>query len=352
MGESHNGGDKTAEHAPVSVAEATAGGTKPGTAVLLTGYGGPDCLDSVAPFMCNLMGREPDSELVDEVKKRYLTIGGCSPTLSIAQSVAVGLEHRLVERGHAVPVTFAMRYWHPFIGDVLKMMYEAGIRTVVTVSLSPYESAIATGAVRSAIDEAVAELPDMKIVDTPLLHTVDAFSAILAAHVATALYEIKDVTPKLAVLTAHSLPLSEMEADDSYVSQLMGVLDNVLAGLQMPVRDELDGSDPQLPGIEAWGNLRDPQPWVFAYQSKGRKPGPWLGPDLDSVLDAAVAGGFKGVALCPIGFALDNMETVYDLDVVAADYLVKQDLEYARSALPDDDPLLLDAIAEMVEGRL
>jgi len=352
MGQSQTESEETVEHTPVSVEEATDGGAKPGTAVLLTGYGGPDCLEAVAPFMRNLMGREPDPGLLDEVRRRYLAVGGCSPMLPMAQEIAIGLEQRLVERGRAVPVTFAMRYWQPFIGDAIKMMYDVGIRTVITVSLSPYESLIATGAVRSAIDEAVADLHDMKIVPTPLLHTMDAFSAVLAAQAATALFEIKDVTPRIAVFTAHSLPASEIEADDSYVTQLRGVLDNVIAGLQMPVRDELDGSDSRLPGVEAWGNLRDPQPWVFAFQSKGRKPGPWLGPDLDAVLKAAVAGGFAGVALCPIGFAVDNMETVFDLDVAAADYLVGQDIAYARSALPNDDPLLLDALAEVVEVLL
>ena len=35
------------------------------TGVLVTGFGGPDSLDAVAPFMCNLMGRDPSDELVE-----------------------------------------------------------------------------------------------------------------------------------------------------------------------------------------------------------------------------------------------------------------------------------------------
>ena len=36
------------------------------TGVLILGFGGPDSLDAVGPFMCNLMGREPSDELVVE----------------------------------------------------------------------------------------------------------------------------------------------------------------------------------------------------------------------------------------------------------------------------------------------
>lgn len=332
--------------------ESKAEGTGPETAVLLLGYGGPDCLESVEPFITRLMGRTPEPAIVEQVKRRYLAIGGCSPTLPITQNIASGIEQRLIERGHNVPVAFGMRYAPPFIDEVLRGMHEFGIRRVVTVSLSPYASAIATGAAKRMIDETLAGIPDMQVVSTDLLHTLPTFGALLVGGVATALHDLTEVERKLAVFTAHSLPVSDVEKDDSYVTQLRGMLDRIIESLGMPSGEDLDGSAEALPGIEAYGNLRDPQPWVFAYQSKGRKPGEWLGPDLQDVLEAADTGGFTGIALCPIGFAIDNMETVYDLDVEAADWLVGRDLQYSRADLPNDDPLMLDAITEMIEGRL
>lgn len=327
-------------------------GAKPATAVLLIGYGGPHSLDAVEPFLTRLMGRPPDPGLLEQVTRRYLTIGGSSPMLPIAKLIAEGLEERLTTRGHAVPVTFGMRYAPPLIGEVMGALHESGIRRIVTVSLSPYESAISTGACRAAIGEACAVMPDVEVAATELLHTLPAFNGLLIGGAAGAIHDLKDVSPKLVVFTAHSVPVTDDGQDDPYVSQLRDVLDRVVSGLQMAEGTELDGGAPELPGIAAYGNLGDPQPWVFAYQSKGRRPGPWLGPDLDDVIDAAIEGGFAGVALCPIGFAIDNMETRYDLDVVAADRLLGADIEYSRAGLPNDDPLLLDAIADMVEPLL
>ena len=54
------------------------------TGVLLLGFGGPDSIDAVRPFMCNLMDREPSDELVSKVCMRYLAIGGASPLPLIA----------------------------------------------------------------------------------------------------------------------------------------------------------------------------------------------------------------------------------------------------------------------------
>ena len=326
-----------------------AGGSVPNSAVLLIGYGGPNCLDAVEPFIARLMGRTPEPELLEAVKRRYLTIGGCSPMLPIAQLIAQGIEERLLTRGHEIPVAIGMRYAPPMIGDVLRALHERGVRKVVTVSLSPYESAISTGACRAAIDDACAELADMEVVSTDLLHTLPAFSGLLIGGAAAAIHELKDVASKLVIFTAHSLPMTDIDEDDAYVVQLRSVLNRIVSGLLMAEGTELDGTSERLAGIEAYGNLGDPQPWVFAYQSKGRKPGPWLGPDLDDVIGAAIQGGFEGVALCPIGFAIDNMETRYDLDVASADRLLGADLEYSRAALPNDDPLILDAITDMVE---
>jgi ferrochelatase len=50
----------------------------------------------------------------------------------------------------------------------------------------------------------------------------------------------------------------------------------------------------------------------------------------------------------PIGFATDHMETLYDLDIVAAGAALDADLEFMRAKVPNDDPRILDAITKMV----
>jgi protoheme ferro-lyase len=56
----------------------------PRTGVLLLGFGGPETIEAVRPFMCNLMQREPSDALVESVCERYEAIGGGSPLPRIA----------------------------------------------------------------------------------------------------------------------------------------------------------------------------------------------------------------------------------------------------------------------------
>jgi len=110
--------------------------------------------------------------------------------------------------------------------------------------------------------------------------------------------------------------------------------------------------DERLPGIESVGGLGGAVPWVFAYQSKGARPGAWLGPDLDDVIDAASSAGYDSIVVCPVGFATDHMETMYDLDIVAEERARARGLGFVRSAVPNDDPLLIAAFAELLAPHL
>ncbi len=57
-------------------------------AVMVMAYGGPDCLDAVGPFMCELTGREPAGEMLARIQARYNAIGGKSPLPEIAAQFA------------------------------------------------------------------------------------------------------------------------------------------------------------------------------------------------------------------------------------------------------------------------
>jgi len=325
---------------------------RPRTAVMIVGFGGPDCLDAVRPFMCNLMGCEPSDELVERVRLRYMTIGGASPLPAIAFEMASALEARLAQEKHEVPVVLGMRYWPPLIGDTLRGLYHHGFHRVIAVSLSPFESKVATGAYREAFEEVLPELKGMELVETPPLNRLHGFRALLVAGAAEALTEIKDHKPSLLVFTAHSLPMDDIDEDCTYVSELRRVVDGIQAVLGMGEARELDGTDPRLPGISTYGCLDEPQPWVFAHQSKGNRPGDWLGPDLDDVIDAAIEGEYKAVAVAPVGFATDHMETLYDLDVIAAEKVLNAGLEFARAPVPNADTLVVESIAEVVVSIL
>ncbi len=317
------------------------------TGVLLTGFGGPDSLEAVGPFMRNLSGREPSDELVERVRKRYLAIGGSSPLGEIAGEMAQALREALAEQGSPMPVEVGMRYWRPYIPDGMARLKDAGCDRIVTLSLSPFESKVAHGAYREAIAEAASALGGLDVVEAPLAATLPEYVDLFASATFSTLAELESQEGAVLLFTAHSLPGEDLVADDPYVAGLMAVADAVADQLGVPPGSHNVG-EPVLPGISTFGSIDPIRPWFLAYQSKGARPGDWLGPDLDDVIAAAAAGGATRVVVCPIGFMTDHMETLYDLDVVAADAALSAGIDFARVPVPNEDLGLVGAMARMV----
>jgi protoporphyrin/coproporphyrin ferrochelatase len=343
------------------------------TGVLLTAFGGPGDLDEIAPFMCSLMGREPSEGALTEARRKYLTIGGGSPLPGMAERVAVQLERALSDvpaaqesedegpsfLGHVkrlqraadgvkVPVAVGMLHSEPTIARAVASLAEGGVRRIVSLSLSPFEAAATTGAYRSAVQAAVAAHEGLTVVEAADYRRSDAYLSVLAQELDVAMRdELVRPTKPVVVFTAHSLPVADVDADPSYVEQLRETASAVAE------RSGLGGADgfAALPGVEAFGG-HGASPWLLAFQSKGRRGGDWVGPDLDDVIDAAAAQGFGSVVVSPIGFALDHMETLYDLDVCAADRALSAGIEFVRAVAPNDDARMIEALAGAVERVL
>lgn len=314
------------------------------TGVLLMGFGGPDSLEAVGPFMCNLMGREPSEELVERVCARYLAIGGSSPLPEIAASIAAKLEVALAENGSPMPVRTGMRYWDPFIPDSLSELKELGCERIILVSLSPFESKVASGAYREAVTAASEELGGLEFVEAPLISELPEFVDFLAGGTAVALEDLQPNDGAIIVFTAHSLPESDLVDGDPYVAGLQKVAQAVAEKLGLAVGHDGAGGN-VFDEFRAFGSSAQPRAWFLAYQSKGQRPGAWLGPDIDDLIDAAANSPVTALVVCPIGFATDHMETLYDLDVVAAGRALDADLEFVRAPVPNDDDSLVAAVA-------
>lgn len=317
------------------------------TAVMVMAYGGPDCLEAVGPFMCELIGREIPDEMLARVQKRYELIGGKSPLPEIACEIAGALEAGLAAAGRPYPVVVGFRYTAPRIEDTLAELHDRGVRRVIAVSLSPFESKSTATAYESAARKAVDGLPDMDIVFAPPWHLLEPFVAFHAEQLGDALARIDSPPQKtLVVFTAHSLPVADLETPERYASGLRSVASSVAKRLGLPAGSP--GSSAELPGIEAFGALDSPRPWLLAYQSKGQRPGEWLGPDVSDVMQAAARAGFSAVVLSPIGFATEHMETLYDLDIVEAQRADALGLGFARGVAPNADPDLIAGVVGMV----
>ena len=345
------------------------------TGVLLTAFGGPDCLDAVAPFMCSIMGAEPSEQMLAEARRKYLTIGGFSPLPAMAERIAAQLERVLNGIAMAevtddggtlglwggamaslrtsetlrIPVAIGMLHSEPSIEGAVARLVDAGARQIVIASLSPFEAAATTGAYLGAVRSALEGYPGVRLMESASYHRSDEFVGLYADNLNEALHEADILANKgIIVFTAHSLPVSDIETDPAYVDQLRETAAAVAAGAGLGDPSGFDA----LPGVDAFGGPGVTAPWLLAFQSKGRRGGEWLGPDLDDVIDAAITGGFAVVIVCPVGFAVDHMETLYDLDVKAADRVLSAEKEFVRVAVPNADPKYIDALAAAVSKML
>ena len=129
--------------------------------------------------------------------------------------------------------------------------------------------------------------------------------------------------PTEVVFTAHSLPARILDEGDPYPVQLRETAEAV-AGRA---------------GIERWR---------VGWQSAGRTPEPWIGPDVGDVLEELAGNGTKGVLVCPAGFTSDHLEILYDLDVEARARAAELGLAFDRTASLNDDPRLCEAVAGAV----
>jgi ferrochelatase len=123
------------------------------------------------------------------------------------------------------------------------------------------------------------------------------------------------------VLTAHSLPVVALRSGDPY--------ENL-------VRES----------ASAIGALVG-RTYELAFQSQGEGTAEWLGPDLASALRRAKDDGAERVAVAPIGFLGEHVETLYDLDIEARRIDRELGLGFVRVPAVGTAPALIDALGDI-----
>ncbi len=292
-------------------------------AVLLVAYGAPQSLDEVAPYLQDVRGGRPTPpEVVEEVRRRYTRIGGRSPLLDRTREQAATLHSWL---GNDTPVYAGMRHWHPYIRDVLAAIREDGFKRVVAIPLAPHYSRMSIGAYERALEEGRGPLEVAMVrewYDHPRF--LDAVTERVRAALDRLDPSIRAEVPLL--FTAHSLPQRILAEGDPYSAQLEASVAGVLARLGRRDRSR------------------------FAFQSAGRTPEPWLGPDAAVVLEELAGLGERQVVLCPIGFTSDHLEVLYDVDVEYQELARRLGIRLERTESLNASPLLIEALADLVRA--
>lgn len=286
-------------------------------------YGGPGSLDEVERFLLDVRGFRPTPpEIVEEVRRRYAQIGGGSPILNRTRAQAAALAAALANGDGAFAVSVGMRHWHPYIGDALARLAEAGIRRAVGLVMAPHYSRMSVGEYYRKAAEAGSGIAIARIESW---HLLPGYVRALAARVRGAIErlpaELREEAP--VIFTAHSLPERIHTWDDPYPRQFAETVEAVLAQL---------------------GERR----WRVAYQSASPTPEPWLGPDVGETLEALAREGTRAAVVAPAGFVSEHVEVLYDLDCELHERAEALGVRLERIAMLNDHPAMIEGLAGLV----
>jgi ferrochelatase len=283
--------------------------------VVVMAYGTPATADDLTAYYTHIRrGRPPSDEQIAELRGRYDAIGGMSPLRRITEAQRDRIAAAL---GDSYEVALGYKHAPPFIEDAVAVLRDKDVDELVGVVLAPHNS-------NASVGEYVERLgPDARAVRS--WHDLAEFRAFEANAIRDRLASMPARTH--IVFTAHSLPERVFEGD-VYVDELLSSAEGI-AGLAGLGRDS----------------------WSLGWQSAGRTPEPWRGPDIVEVLESlAPAGDVEGVLVCPQGFTADHLEVLYDLDVVARTRAEALNLAFGRTAMVNDDAGVLTALAGKVRA--
>ena len=293
--------------------------------VVLMAYGTPRSRDEILPYYTDIRrGRPPTDEQLADLTRRYEAIGGLSPLARLTEAQRDSLQSAL-DSAHPdrFDVRLGLKHAHPMIEAATQDLIDSGVESIVGIVLAPHYSSYSIGQYLDRV-KSVAEPAKVPVAGVESWATESAFVEFLAADLSARLAHA--AKPVRVLFTAHSLPVRIIESGDPYKSELESTAKHVSERL----------------GLEA-------DTWGIAWQSAGRTPEPWIGPDILEEIDAIAAEGkFKSMIVSACGFVADHLEVLYDLDLEAAARAKSHGIGFDRTACVNDDPAVMAALANRV----
>ena len=265
-------------------------------ATLLLNMGGANSLDNVEVFLRNMFNDKHiltiKSEFLRSIianiiiwtrssksKNNLKLLGGKSTLISNTKKLLKKLNRK--ERVEAV-----MRYTAPFSDEVLRKLKADGIEKLVLFPLYPQYSTTTTLSSFEDVIEKVFELhwSEVSICTIKPYYSDEKFLKITANSILSSIQNQKNTN---LIFSAHSLPQAIIDSGDPYLEQ---------------IEKQVQLLSKMLPKFKSIH---------LAFQSK-LGPLKWIEPSLDIILKE-----FKGeeVAIYPISFIIDNVETDFELNI-------------------------------------
>ncbi|WP_353512091.1 ferrochelatase [Thermus sp. LT1-2-5] len=311
--------------------------------VLLMAYGTPYAPEEIEPYYTDIRrGKKPPEELLKELSERYERIGK-SPLNEITLVQALRLQALLNLEAPPLPkrllgpfapraphgparVYVGTKHWHPTLGEAVAAMHEDGVRRAVAIVAAPHYSLRSVAEYKEKVEAALKALPEA--IDFVWVESYEAHPGLIAAYarrLEEAIWRLRDPKRAAYVFTAHSIPLAAVERGDPYPKQVEKTAELIAKRLSLPR-------------------------FYVAYQSAGRTPEPWLGPDINELLRHLREEGYAEAVVQAVGFPADHLEVFYDLDLEAQATAAEVGLRLLRARSLNADLDYIQVLKDLVEA--
>lgn len=300
--------------------------------VLLMAYGGPENLDDLPGYLADIRAGRPTSRaILNEMRHNYELIGSKSPLLEITRQQGNALEKLLNSASEQFKVYYGMRHWSPWIEETVRDMLNDGIQQAVAIVLAPHYSGMSVARYQQKVKSGLEMFyGDIEFAYVDSYHDAPDYIQALVNRVQIGLAQWPEAERSTVhvVFSAHSLPVRIIQQGDPYQNQLFETARLVAAGARL--------SEGQ---------------WSWSYQSAGRTPEPWLGPQIENYIKELADKGIKKVVSVPIGFVSDHVEILFDIDIKAQKVARENGVRLERPPALNDDPLYIQTLAKLVTER-
>jgi ferrochelatase len=293
-------------------------------------YGTPRSKEEILPYYTDIRrGRPPTDEQLQDLTNRYEAIGGLSPLKQLTEDQRDALQNELNGISpNQFQVFLGLKHASPFIEETVAEVVELGYKKIVGLVLAPHYSSYSIGQYMDRV-RAVAEPAGITVSGIDSWAREEAFIDFLANDMREKLASLPERTKVL--FTAHSLPQRIIDGGDPYPEELRATAELVAEKV----------------GLTRWSD------WSIAWQSAGRTPEPWIGPDILEVIDSFAAQSasdepIDGVLVSACGFVADHLEVLFDLDIEAAKHAGSHGIAFARTACVNANPSVMAALARSV----
>lgn len=223
-----------------------------------------------------------------------------------------GVEAALRAEGVDAHVRCGMSYSDPSVLDCLRELKDAGCTRLVVLPLYPQSAHSTTGSVSDSVHAGLARTRwnvPMQFIER--YSDNDAYVSAIAASVEAAGFAAE--AGDRLLFSFHSIPLKDIEAGDTY---------------------ELETGSTSLSVAGALGLARTQ--WTIGYHCRFDKGREWLSPFSRDVLARwAEAGAGRVFVVCP-NFAVDCLETLYDIEFELKPFFLDQACAAGREAAEGD----------------